>query len=158
MKNRVFVGQPILAANLGCSRLVCDSQSSRLFSISTACGKPRLTYLTLLQLRGSHGPVESGPGRWWSFQAAFSRLRASLAEGNRRWFFAPVASRCARRRGGHVSESMSRSEFPRSLASIISQCPGLTGRVERPPEIFDAAAKREAAGPEADADDRLRRV
>jgi hypothetical protein len=43
MKNRVFVGQPILAAAV--------------------------------------------------FQAAFSRLRASLAEGNRRWFFDPVALR-----------------------------------------------------------------
>jgi hypothetical protein len=56
MKNRVFVGRPILAAAV--------------------------------------------------FQAAFSRLRASLAEGNRRWFFAPVASRRARRRGGGVSPSM----------------------------------------------------
>jgi hypothetical protein len=38
-------------------------------------------YLTLLQLRGSHGPVESGPGRWRSFQAAFFRQRAGLTKG-----------------------------------------------------------------------------
>jgi hypothetical protein len=53
MKNRAFVGQPILAAAV--------------------------------------------------FQAAFSRLRAGVAEGHRRRFFDPVAGQRARRRGRESS-------------------------------------------------------